>query len=1576
VTATTLSGCAEERDPINRVQANALDKTFFVGPSISDTSDDPEFYTAATVIDVPYGADQGGAFPGLVGSLHIVKWEITENYLNARLTYESIEGVDGHGSKTSNNGQVIASYAIDSHFDIRHDYNASTGEELNIIVENTKDRPWYERDFFRVDWSVNYIGSSQLWDPLSANDYEVETLAYYVSDPSHPDAPFFDPEEAYFDVTNKLHLEPKMVDLGFGEVPACFYRGSLVVGASYPWGNCQNSEITVRYAYRRKAASGESGFTDYEPLDWDGSRMNAAGIFTRHRMGWDHNYGIVDEKWIRPAQRYNLWKRSHTDRTCATNESVAAGCDPQRDGDPGCTGQINAELANGTHDECEDGVSNWGSRCDPLVGLCTVPYAKRELKPIAWHYPVTIDDTVIYESTEFATWQWDAALRIAVQAARYAECVRTRTMSLLETPWWPNKIDSATLEDARNMCGAVFPIDQSYDDAELDKVRDINMCVKLGQTRDACRQSLAVGPTSVASMEPMAVLCHSPVLQSDHSACGKVGTVARPGDIRFHQVNVWPTRQSVSPWGYGPSLSDPLTGEIISAVINVYNAVTDSAAQGFLDQVRWINGEISSNDIVGAQHIHEWSQASKSAHAKTGPMMRPEDIQKRIAGMTGVKLEDLQNGAAHLKDIGVEKMADTFRALDRRALPAGAIPEDRSIFEHRIKKAKESGVEAKLMNGMWLQMAGVDPDVPPETKLDMASPLRGMSSRQLLLAYDKTQKQLAELGQCILSAPEPTGIPSLAKIMNKKFPLLEEGATPVQKANRIESMWNYLRFKMNYTVILHEMGHTIGHRHNFVSSYDKYAYKTQYWQLRTNSGKLTEANMCSGPQSDGTNCIGPRYYDPLTQDEIDNSIWTWQQTSVMDYAGDLTQDMLGLGIYDMAATRMFYADTVDVRTDVLTDDDPNVITLGDSVKNLVDYPGYLFGQIASTAEGTVPHYSAYNDRFKLVQPERCWPVDPVAPSWWDAYRAKVQADSGDSNLEFMGAWDPVFDGNVVHNERCSRPPVDYVEWMDMKPDKIVVDFDDPDYFTPRRAEDMHHRPRVPYGFLTDGSADGWSPSAFRHDNGADMYEEMVFHSNMYENRHIFDNFRRGRSNFTVYGAYQRSLSRYHAKVESLTQGFAFSVDYILREFAKTIGAPFSVVIAANAAEGTFLYDHAVAATVGFDHFVRVMTRPEVGQHYCQSTLLGCNPDGTRVLKPLEDEVGGLPAGHAIAGNIPNGNLIAGDSISFGGRPLSNGFQYAHGHWTIDYLNQAGSYYEKTFAMESMLSATYGAINFYRWDGLDARFRHVNFSDLFPEGMRRLIGVTLTEDYPLMSARIGSAQDGSPNMVEQLDKEGQPTGISYPAEPMAWLSFVPEDGPQACRPVDGILACTDTLGVPISNSAPDEADAWFVDPQLGYEVQKFIVFYYYVYQPGSEMLDWVDLLRVYKLGTDTNPDYLPASTVEWRDPESGLRYIAKRFGDETIFGKTYDKGIAAKMIQWANHLTSKAYALDEQQPYDPDTGMANVKFKDGYPVVAGTGICDDNRHCMQLRKYRGLLDFTRDTAADMGFPEPSLQIFGD
>src|SRR5689334_21053509 len=77
---TGAAGCAEERDPINRVQPNALPKAFFVGADYVGSQDDPEFFARASITDVGYGAAQDGLFTSTYAQpTSVIKWEITED---------------------------------------------------------------------------------------------------------------------------------------------------------------------------------------------------------------------------------------------------------------------------------------------------------------------------------------------------------------------------------------------------------------------------------------------------------------------------------------------------------------------------------------------------------------------------------------------------------------------------------------------------------------------------------------------------------------------------------------------------------------------------------------------------------------------------------------------------------------------------------------------------------------------------------------------------------------------------------------------------------------------------------------------------------------------------------------------------------------------------------------------------------------------------------------------------------------------------------------------------------------------------------------------------------------------------------------------------------------------------------------------------------------------------------------------------------------------------------------------------------------------------------------------------------
>jgi len=484
----------------------------------------------------------------------------------------------------------------------------------------------------------------------------------------------------------------------------------------------------------------------------------------------------------------------------------------------------------------------------------------------------------------------------------------------------------------------------------------------------------------------------------------------------------------------------------------------------------------------------------------------------------------------------------------------------------------------------------------------------------------------------------------------------------------------------------------------------------------------------------------------------------------------------------------------------------------------------------------------------------------------------------------------------------------------------------------------------------------------------------VFHTSLYENRHIFDNFRNSRSNFNIYNAYQRALTRYHAKVSTLTGGYAYAVEFILRKFSQDASLPFDLVMSANAGRDSFLYDHTVAASLGFDHFVRAMTRPQDGVHY---TLTHDQ------LYSGKDLLSQLPR-FAVQVSIPNGTSFTDDgSYAIWGRPIQNELDFTNGAWNADYLNQVGSYYEKVLALQLMLEASTETINFYRFDAIDARLRFVNFSHLWPEGMRQLIGVLLTDDVNMYAPRVGTRVTSGGVTIDTVPDPAFPRSVRYPASPLGWSSWTSKSGPQMCWTSSNQLTCNDYFGSPIGPAQNASASSIPVEANWGWEEQKFVVFWTYAYMPDNEQMDWVDMMRIFRTGSDTDPSYLPAASIEFRDPESGFRYIAKRYGSEQIFGKTWDKGIAAKMIQWANELAAKSYEIDPTAPVPPSGQLQYAVGPDGKPIVKSDGIvdptnpaavrCDENRYCLQLRKYRFLLDFTRETAAKLGFPEPGLHI---
>ncbi len=1246
-----LAGCAEERDPINRVQPNALAKSFFVA-ELDTPDDDPEFYMRVTVVDVDSGAGSDGLFTNSDAQPTMrVRWEITENLLIARLTYERIDDTDGKGVRRTPDGQAVAAYTIESHFDIKRSYNEATGEELNVVVENDTDRPWSQRAHFRVDWSKNLITSAYELDTLSQlgiyYGVEVEPIAYYVNDPAHPDTPVFDAKRGYFDVTHKVWAKPQIIkDEVWGDFPACWLYGA------FPSTNCNPSEVTLRQSYLKIAD------TDYEPLEYDGTKMDMFGLFTVDRFGYDRSYGVVDDRWHRFGARWNLWQRSHAEPVvpCNTPETTPAGADPHRD-----------EDENGTEDECES--VGRGSRCDKVVGECTVPLRDRQSRTIAWHvnpgFPADL-----FASTQEMLSAWNHAVRVGVLSGRLAECRRTGEQGCEATYGWP----------ARWSDDFVPP----------------------------------VGSATPAEVPNIFVLCHNPVSAEagDDPACGEDGVAPRIGDLRYNILAVVQDPQLMSPWGIMMDAEDPLTGEKIAGSVAEWGAVLDRAAATLADLAGLINGQIAPDQYIKGQNVSDWVAANQpKGPAEKLAGMSSEELSSRRAAFDPKVLEKYWAGTPTGKQHHHPLARRAARA--KALLDSGKLGPGNAALSDRLTALRGSAIEASLVTPEMLQASGADPSAAPSAQtIRRASPfdrrlnpsLRGSDRRARLLGN-------ARRHACRYDAVEPDNLLGLARRVKKLFPPPDPKNKAAVNEHR-KKVVDWARAELNRGVMAHELGHSMGLRHNFGASFDSLNYEPEYWQLRTGDGNVTAP--CADGTTDGSKCLGPRWRDPISNAEIDGEIQRYSTSSVMDYPGEHAQDMLLPGKYDRAGVRFTYGGVVDVWAKQGLSVKAKGASQAQAYKltAFTNSPGlfgvYYFPPVSSSDPYEFIHYSQYQKEFGLI--------------------GQCSAD-----------------GAAPLGTRCQEAEMDVVDYRDME------DFaSDPDYASfawavQPRAVDPEGRVRRGYVFSSDEYADTGNVPAFTSDSGADAYEQVRFLESGFENRYVLDAFRRDRVDFNSFDVTSRIQYRYLDKIQQISKAFAFG--------AVLDGDPAkpSTELIADGNMGPL----ALAATHGLDLFARIVTRPEPG-HYCPGTICGSGqPVG------VEGEI--FAADSAALPDVftYDFRVALGD-----GRYLHNDFDYSQGYFWGDYQTQVGTYYEKIWATYYLAEAFDSFVSNSKEDFYDSRYKNVSFATIFPEQVRRLYSSLLTGDLDTFAPWVTVKKDPNdtplgtlayPNWHDAADLGTRPAG---------------------------------------------------------------------------------------------------------------------------------------------------------------------------------------------------------------------------
>lgn len=330
--ATMMVSCAQDVGTVDRTQPNALRKTMFDG----------EWYMRQTVVEVPYQVDYTfiGEHPW-PNTADLVQWDVQEGYLIAYRTYEHNPGSEAYihklnskletygtvcskdddikvlgynqdcpegyelQSKKAFQGTPVAAYRISKHFDIKRTYNSSTGEQSNVIVENSSDRPWYDRDYIRVDWSKNLLPDFTFGVEMTKTD---PVSFYCADDPTDPLCtkwqpnfelnPEDDKQADYFHVVYRMLVQPKTIDYYGEQIPVCYFY-------SEEGTDCMGGEIAVKIDFMKK----KDEHYAFEPKVYDNQDMDKFGFFRTTKYVYDKDRGFLDGNIEYYAQVFDVFEK-------------------------------------------------------------------------------------------------------------------------------------------------------------------------------------------------------------------------------------------------------------------------------------------------------------------------------------------------------------------------------------------------------------------------------------------------------------------------------------------------------------------------------------------------------------------------------------------------------------------------------------------------------------------------------------------------------------------------------------------------------------------------------------------------------------------------------------------------------------------------------------------------------------------------------------------------------------------------------------------------------------------------------------------------------------------------------------------------------------------------------------------------------------------------------------------------------------------------------------------------------------------------------------------------------------------
>lgn len=789
-----LSSCAQEVGLIDRTQAGLLSKAIFEG----------EWFMRRTVIDAPY--DVGYTFIGEQDEAVRMRWEIQHDLLVAYRVHPFVAGTDQLAP--------VAAFAIKGHVDVMREYNAATGEQTNVLGENTTDRQWYDREFIRVDWSKNLVTNFY----FTIDALQLQPVAYASEDKADPDRLLVGQQQAdgswrdfqdpashkdldhgeYLDVVTRVFVQPEeiLVEDWDGTVyaqPACWY---------YLSSDCQPGVVTVRNSFLKVDAA-LSG--DYAPLDFPDNAVarDAAGDPVRVR-------------WNSQGDR----ERVAADATTGTHTGTPAASS----GDSGPTDPYSS-----------GGDSNYVR----LPWFDKFGFFRTERYGYDPDYG-EVESARIYQINRWNI--WDKSHDADGNLLPYAER-GTRKIVYYLSPDFP--------ADMRE--GAQRAVDQ-WDEAFRATATNLTGADpgRIFELRDNTR---AVDATTGAVLTR-----------------GEVN-----GDLRYSHIYWVSAPLRVGLLGYGPAAIDPLSGEILAADAYIYGSVVREVAVHGRDIVDLINGRLDPAEVATGSNVTAYIDALKDGSARR-EAPSPEAIAQFARDHRGAGPASSANtprGKRPPQHSAAAGASQRRPGIERLKRPAG-------WARNRISLVRNTGIEELLLGNTEVQRHfGFGGPGPNGAAASMSAADRAWASPARWASTNHVRQQRERFRRFTKKNMY------MASFMDDAV----AGAALELKDTPSDQIIDILAQRIFRSTAEHEVGHTLGLRHNFEGSTDALNYHPEYWQLRGDT---------------------PAPLAAMTTTERDGRLREYQYSSIMDYAGRFNADTAGLGRYDGAAIAFGYGGLVEV----------------------------------------------------------------------------------------------------------------------------------------------------------------------------------------------------------------------------------------------------------------------------------------------------------------------------------------------------------------------------------------------------------------------------------------------------------------------------------------------------------------------------------------------------------------------------------------------------------------------------------------------------------------------------------------